>query len=225
MLFLFFIFCISLPGRCTLKIKLCLTFVDSHFNLRIYCIIIWHVWIYIHTCMNPTGLTPWLMTFSARGNRRVWEGDCATSGPGKVDGTGPVGMGQRSEGGASQTLGAPRAGDQREARGPPLLQGEHPDQRAQLQGCSKGAGESRWAPAASGLLGPTSGIPQCSHNPCVVVLYVYVFGFFVLHKSDHVYFSFTWSNKCCRDWRDSGACSSSICYNELRIALIGAGWR
>lgn len=60
-----------------------------------------------------------------------------------MDGTGLLGMGQRSEGGAAQTLGAPRAGDQRAARGPPPLQGEHADQRPQLQGCPEGAGAAR----------------------------------------------------------------------------------
>lgn len=47
-------------------------------------------------------------------------------------------MGPLSEGRASQTLGAPGAGDQWEAGGPPPLPREHPDQWPQLQRCPEG---------------------------------------------------------------------------------------
>lgn len=89
--------------------------------------------------------------FSARSNCSVWEGDCAAGGSGKVDGTRLLRMGPWSESGASQTLRAPRTGDQREAGGSPPLQRKHPDQRTQLQGCPKGEGTARWAPAETSI--------------------------------------------------------------------------
>lgn len=60
-----------------------------------------------------------------------------------MDGTRLLRMGQQSKGRAVETLGAPGAGDQWEEGGPPPLQGEHPYQWTQLQGCPEGEGTAR----------------------------------------------------------------------------------
>lgn len=81
--------------------------------------------------------------FLARGDSSVREGDSAAGRPGEVDGTRLLRMVPRSEGRAPQTVRASGAGDQWEARGPPPLQGQHLDQRTQLQGRPERAGTSR----------------------------------------------------------------------------------
>ena len=146
------------------------------------------------------GILPCLL--SARGNCCVWEGDCAAGGPGEVDDTRLLRMGQRPEGRASQTLRAPGAGDQREAGGPPPLPREHPDQWTQLQGCPEGEGTARWAAAETSV---SFNLPQmffflskknflipkvyCSGSNFsrLQCLNVQVFVSFLCHKSAYVY--------------------------------------
>lgn len=100
----------------------------------------------LYVLLIVIGFLPPLPFFAARGNCRVWEGDCASGGPGEVDCTRLLRMGPLPEGRAPQTVRAPGAGQQREAGGPPPIPGEHADQRAQLQGCPAGEGTARWVP-------------------------------------------------------------------------------
>lgn len=137
---------------------------------------------------------------SAWGNCSVWEGDCATGGPGEVDCTRLLRMVPLSEGRASQTVCAPGTGDQWEAGSPPPLPREHPDQRAQLQGCPEGEGTARWASAGtsisfslflelffSKIFFILKGYCCVTKFPGAAVLNVYVFVSCLYHKSAYVY--------------------------------------
>lgn len=158
-----------------------------------------------HTCIDVTSslivivILPCFL--SAWSYCCVWEGDCASGGPGEVDCTRLLRMGPLSEGRASQALCAPGAGDQREAGGPPPLSREHPDQRPQLQGCPEGEVTARWAPAETSISSSlfflfrlffkaflhSKRLLQCLQCLWAAALNVYVFVSCLRHKSAYVY--------------------------------------